>query len=253
MRDDGFDGDTAPIEHEMDDFESKSIRLEKLKEQNVDRRAKLQQLALQSQDSKNNNKDPMDLRSALLREIDQIPTLEKPNFDPDPRAFLREVVETYDELVQARAILEQQLEHDKKMIEVNTRLLEENRELNAVLLERNEASQRVASKPVSVECHEEEAKWLNHELAYVTALLDGSGASRRNGLWSLHQLIEELMRRYLSSPSDPFLLVSALPIHPNHIALLLQCCVIQIHEDNQDLVCLTDYLEGTMRSNKVAR
>ena len=238
----------------MDDFEAKNLRLEKLKQQNADRRARLQQLSSQSQDS-NKHKDPMDLRYALLREIEQIPTtLNAPNFDPDPREFLREIVETHDELVQARAILEQQLEHDKKMIEVNTRILEESREINAVLLSRNEASQRAASTPVSVEYLQEEARWLNDEFTYVAALLDGSGStSRSNGLWSLRQLIQELMQRYLSSPSDPFLLVPTLPIHPNHITLLLRCCIIQRREDNPDLVCLTDYLEGSMRSNKVAR
>lgn len=244
--------DTGPIGREIDDYEAKNRRLEKLKQQNADRREQLHQLSL-SHSKNSNNKDPMDLRSALLQELEQIPTLEKPNFDPEPRDFLREIVETHDELVQVRTVLEEQIEHDKKMIAVNTRILEENREINAVLLSRNEDSQRAASTPVSIKSVEEESKWLNDEFAYVTSLLDGSGSSRSSGLWTLHKLVQELMRRYLSSPADPYLLVSALPIHPNHIALLLRCCVIQSHEDNPDLVCLTDYLEGTPRSNKGVR
>lgn len=41
-------------------------------------------------------------------------------------------------------------------------------------------------------------------------------------------------------------------IHPNHIALLSRCHVIQTHEDNPDLICLTDYFEGSKQSNRVA-
>ncbi|KAI2495618.1 hypothetical protein MHU86_18892 [Fragilaria crotonensis] len=233
--------DAEPIGRELDDFEAKNTRLDKLKRQNADRRAQLQQLSSQSQNS--HNDDPMDMRAALLQELEQIPTLDEPNFSPDPRAFLREVVETHDELVQLKAILEEQLEHNNKMIGVNTCILEESREINAILVSRNKASQQAVSTSVSVNQLEEESLWLNDELAYLTSLLDRSGTSQNSGLWSLHKLVQELMRRYLASPSDPYLLVSVLPIHPNHIALLSRCHVIQTHEDNPDLVCLTDYLE----------
>ncbi len=236
------DSDAEPTGREMDDFEAKNTKLDNLKQHNANRRAQLQQLLSKSQNS--HNEDPMDLRGALLRELEQIPTLVEPNFEPDPRAFLREVVETHDELIQLKAILNEQIEHNNKMIGVNTCILEDSREINAALVSRNNASQQAVCTSESVNQLEEESIWLNDELAYLTSLLDQSGASQSSGLWSLHKLVQELMRRYLKYRSDPYLLVSVLPIHPNHIELLSRCNVIKIHEDNPDLVCLTDYLEG---------
>jgi hypothetical protein len=225
------------MNREMNHDEEKNTKLEQLKRENAGRWAQLQ--LLQSQ---HHQKDALDIRAELARECAQISTISQPNFDPDPRAFLREVVETHDELFHTRAILEQRLQHEQRLLVFTKQLLDDNIEIKANLITRKEASNRATSKIEPAKNLREESNWLNDELKYVTDKVDNDSS---RSLWSFNKLVQELIQRYLTSPSDPYLLVSSLPIHPNHVELLNRCHIIQAHEDNADLVCLTDYLEGT--------
>ena len=238
---------TAPQTHksvqtnrEMSDEEEKNVKLEQLRRENAGRWEHLRRLQ-----SQHRQKDTLDIKAELTREYELCSTtIKQPNFDPDPRAFLREVVETHDELVHARAILEQRLQHEKRLLAFTKQLLDDNIEINANLIARKDASHRATSTIEPEENLAEELNWLNGELKYVADLVD-KDASRN--LWSFYELVQELIQRYLTSPSDPYLLVSSEPIHPKHIELLRRCHIIQTHEDNTDLVRLTDYLEGTKR------
>ena len=230
------------MDHGMDNDETRNSKLQELKQQNADRWAKLQLLHSQ------HSNGPVDLSATLAQEIKQVATVVDPKLDADPRAFLREVVETHDELVQTRAVLEQRLEHDKSRIGVMKQILQQNHELKANLETRKEASNPTSTR-TPVNNLEEESNWLMRDFIYIMHSLDEDSTP---GLWSLNKLVQELMQRYLTSPSDPYLLASSLPIHPNHIALLNKYYVIQSHEHNPDLICLTDYLEGTKRNTVVS-
>ena len=225
--------------HTMSDDEEKNTKLEQLRRENAARWEQLRRLQYQHRQT-----DALDMRAELAREYEQCATISQPNFDPDPRAFLREVVETHDELVHARAILVQRLQHETRRLAFTKALLDDNIEIQAYLITRKEASDRATSTIEPEENLTEELFWLHEELKYVTHVVDKDASGN---LWSFHELVQELIQRYLTSPSDPYLLVSSLPIHPKHIELLHRCQIIQTHEDNLDLVRLTDYLEGTKR------
>ena len=222
----------------MNDFDDRIRKLDQLKQQNADRLARLRQLASQWS---NNNDDSSETDAILQRELKLMPTLDEPNLEPDPTIFRQEVVETHGELLQVKAVLEERLEHDKSLLAVQRRLLEESQEVDTILVTRRDRANQESSILQSKYDPLEESRWLNDELNYLTAVLDEDSA---NDLWSLATLLHELIQRYMDYPSDPYLLISVLPIHPRHVALLLRCQIIENHEDNPELIRLTDYLEG---------
>lgn len=158
----------------------------------------------------------------------------------DPRVFLREVVETHDELVQAEAILQQRLEHETKKLASMKELFQQNQELQSNLQTRMASRQQTPPNESSTEESANEAlqrehEWLQGELSYVTGLIDKD--IETSGLWSLERLLQELL-----TLKEPYLLTSSLPIHPKHVELLERCYVIERSEDNPDLIRLTNYL-----------
>jgi hypothetical protein len=108
----------------MSDDEEKNTKLEQLRRENAARWEKLRRLQSQHRQT-----DALDMRAELAREYEQYATISQPNFDPDPRAFLREVVETHDELVHARAILVQRLQHETRRLAFTKALLDELRSI----------------------------------------------------------------------------------------------------------------------------
>jgi hypothetical protein len=169
--------------------------------------------------------------------------------DGNPRAFLREVVETHDELVQTKAILEQRLQNDKRKLEDMQFLMQQNLELRAGLHARKEAadsergdgddSQESTINTKRNKLQQEHA-WLLGELSYVANLIDEDSPSP---LWSLERLLRELLDVVWDDNRDGWVLTASTnPIHPKHLELLHECHVIKSHDLEKNLVSLTDYV-----------
>lgn len=214
----------------MNDYnEEKTKQLQELKRQNAERWKKLK--LLHSGLPVPETTDETDTATTNL-----------PCIEHDPRVFLREVVETHDELVQAEAILQQRLEHERKKLASMKELLQQNQELHLNLEARMQSRQQIIVSPnesttedSTNEALQQEHEWLTGELTYVTGLIDKE--IETSGLWSLERLLQELL-----TLKDPYLLTSSLPIHPKHVELLERCYVIEHSEDNADLIRLTNYL-----------
>jgi hypothetical protein len=171
--------------------------------------------------------------------------------DGNPRAFLREVVETHDELVQTKAVLEQRLQHDKRKLDEMKFLLQQNRELRAGLDDKKEEARSKRndgddSKESRIETRrnklQQEHEWLLEELSYVANLIHDNDDCPPQ-LWSLEKLLRELLNSVWDDNGWVYT-TSKNPIHPKHLALLQKYHVIQSHGLEENLVRLTDYLAG---------
>lgn len=221
--------------------------LQELKRQNAERWAKLKSLHLRNEGGNDEGEATDEDEPTSKPPInDNIP-----DFDGDPRAFLREVVETYDELVQTKAILEQRLQHDRRDLDDMRFLLLQNRELNAGLDAKKEVSdanddaisgpEQIAIKKNQID---EEHQWLTRELSYVANLVESDHARGSGTFWSFEQLLNKLLEATWNK--DPWVLTAAQPIHPKHLEILHQYHVVQSHHLDPDLICLRDYLAGVL-------
>mmetsp|Transcript_30791 Transcript_30791/g.46707 ORF Transcript_30791/g.46707 Transcript_30791/m.46707 type:complete len:232 (+) Transcript_30791:98-793(+) len=229
----------------MDPKESKAnSTLNEIREQNAERWAKLKSLYSQHKDQ-----DKISVETALVHDmtkIDDSQNLIEDVFDsePNPQEFCREVVRSYDELVQTRTVLEQQLRHNKDKIKAMNDIMNQHDEIKQNLLQSEKVSNKGRSETNSkLLTLEQELEWLHEELSYVTRNIEGT---KDDTFWSLEKIIKQLLELYFTSPSDPYLLADSLPVNPSHIELLKRCSIIQSHEHNQNLICLTSYLPGNL-------
>jgi hypothetical protein len=223
---------------------AKKLELQELRMQNASRWTRLKTLHVQ----RARGEEGLSVSEAMQREMmhqggpELLPTATKSSY----RAFGREVVKSYDELVQARALLRQRLHHEQQRLDVSRQVLRQTKEYCASLEASLIASENVASESDPGGLLQEEGLELKlkDDLSDVAALLDAESQQTANDrhLWSLGKLLCELIDRYHDSPADPYVLASTLPIHPRHVELLQQCHVIQRHEYNEHLICLSDYL-----------
>lgn len=229
----------------MDAKESKSnSTLNEIREQNAERWAKLKSLYSQHKDQ-----DKISVETALVHEMTKIDdsqnSIEKVfDLEPNAQEFCREVVRSYDELVQTRTVLEQQLRHNKEKIKAMNDIMNQHDEIRQNLLQSEKLSKKGRSETNNEQVDmEKELEWLYGELSYVTRNIEGT---KDDTFWSLEKIIKQLLELYLTSPSDPYLLADSLPINPSHIELLKRCNIIQSHEHNKNLICLTSYLPGSL-------
>lgn len=223
-------------------------KLKELKEQNTKRWEKLKALHAAANGGEEEEA------------AEELPSKSSIDLDKDaanPRAFLREVVETHDELVQIKAILEQRLHHDRRKVDEMKFLLHQNRELKAGLEDKIEAGRpdgyEQESAAVTRQEHvkestfvtrkaklEQEHAWLLEELSYVANLMHADDDSE---LWSLETFLLELLKSLWDDEYGWLHTASDNPIHPKHLELLQEYHVIESDKNDPDYVRLTDYLE----------
>jgi predicted DNA-binding ribbon-helix-helix protein len=241
-------------------IEQKRHQLETLQRENADRRMKLELLISRYQNgfhSVGNLSEAM--RVDLTRQLPD-PSESNNSKSTSPYNFLKEIVETYDELTQMKAILEQRIQYDRDQLQFYQSLLDRNNRLHTEIslqrkkvLEDKERSKSPTHSERLTNHLKDKHQQLCQDLTLVFELLKGTRHDRVGGgvtgntnhqLWSLEKFTHELVHKYMHSPTDPYLMVSSIPVHPNHVELLKNCLILEMHEDNSDLVRVTDYLEG---------
>lgn len=230
----------------MDPEKVKNDLLKELRKKNAERWVKLKGLF-----SQHKEEDKIPVHEALLQEMRKIGHSQKIsedafNLEPNPQDFCREVVRSYDELVETKTVLEQELQHNKEKIKTMNDILDQHTKIKADFLKSESSStkEKVATLNDSLNL-EQEWERLREELSYVAGKIE----RRKDDIfWSLEKLVEKLLEFYISSPSDPYLLVDSLPINPSHVEFLKRSDIIKSHEHSENLICLMDYIPETSRT-----
>lgn len=239
--------------------ESTQSRLERLRRENAERWKTLKELQKQCNDKETDTADDTAANTqtnntALSVELSMLQQSMHSSQDYNLN-FSQEVVASYDDLRQTNAVLERDSKRAREKLEATQQTISQHRTvenaLKSMQTKDSENGNGEENRPEKNDC-EDENQWVREELSYVSQLLHEGQRKRRRrdesntetvqqSSWSLDRLVLELTRRYLSSALDPYLLVSSLPVEAWQIDLLRQSTVIQVHPDNPDLICLSNY------------
>lgn len=230
--------------------------MEALRRKNAERWSTLKELHQECSDIASMVPSAENQSAAFTAELEMLQSASRPHVQSD---FSEELVNSYDELRHANAVIEQHKERQQQK-------LREMKQMNAqyksvygalVLMQRNTHLRRDQSSSSSEDDLQQENRWLRQELKYVAQQLerakrrrlesdqsnaatnDPRWAKSNRSTWSLDHFILKLTERYLAS--DPYMMVSSLPVERWHVRFLHECHVIRLHPDNPNLVCLSDY------------
>jgi hypothetical protein len=183
--------------------------------------------------------------------------------------FSAELVNSHDELKHTNAVVEQHKERQQQKLREMKQMNDQYKSVNGalVLMQSSNAhpqrdDQSSSSSSSSEDNLQRENRWIRQELKYVAQKLELCANNKRRRLessdqssnaakndarwkennkrtWSLDHFLLKLTECYLAS--DPYVLVSSLPVEPWQVDFLRECHVIRIHPDNPNLVCLSDY------------
>ena len=219
-------------------------RLELLRRKNAERWSTLKELH-QKCASTTPTADNQIAATALTSELE---TLQSTSRQHAPLDFTQEVVNSYDELRQTNALLKQRTERERIKLDSIKQMNVQYNSVNEALL----SVQRNTHPHQDQKCSEDdnlqrENQWIRQELQHVAhqvtkrrrRLENDAAKKRKQNTWSLDRFVLRLMERYLAS--DPYVLVSSLPVEQWQVDFLCSCHVIRIHPDNPNLVCLSDY------------
>jgi hypothetical protein len=198
-------------------------------------------------------------------ELEMLQSMTQPNRELNLN-FPQELVASHDDLRQTNAVLERDLKRETEKLDAMKQTISQHKAVQEALKSLQSSSHQQSNDDSQDSSEaQRENEWIRDELRYACSQIQetrqrkrrrledknnegfGYSSSRRTEVlpWSLDQLVLESTKRYLTSSSDPYLLVSTLPVEDWKVDLLRQCNVLQTHPDNPNLVCLSNYNGNT--------
>lgn len=164
--------------------------------------------------------------------------------------YCREILQMHDELKHTNAVLDQRIRLAQERLASLQRWTHQQHEVQMKMSAMSAMS--TLTRNTANDMETDDHAWVRNELLYVAKLIDDrslssepktkrSRGSSTQTQWTLDRFVLELLQKQRSSPMDPYLMTSHLPIAAGHVTFLLDSHVIQRHDQNEHLVCLTDY------------
>lgn len=161
--------------------------------------------------------------------------------------YCRDIVQMRDELKHSNAVLDQRIRLAQERLASLQRWTDQQHQVQMKMSAMSTVTSNTAS-----DIETDEHEWVRNELRHVAKVIEDlslssepktkkSRGSSTQTQWTLDRFVLELLQKQRSSPMDPYLITSHLPIPPGHVKFLLDSHVIQRHDQNEHLVCLTDY------------
>ena len=185
--------------------------------------------------------------------------------DGDTKSYCRQqIIQSYDELRQVNVVLDQRIRIAQERLVSLQNLNNHHRQVQEriqtlMALNHDNNCNHAIRKGLSLSqvfingTTSNENEWVRNELSHVAqqlvleddqpsvaARVEQHQRKKQRGMWTLDRLVQELVQR-ASNKSDPYLLTTHLPIQSEHITFLRSCHVIQCHENDEQLICLTNY------------
>lgn len=241
-------------------------RLEKIRRENAERRKTLQSLQTQCNEASTTDTITAANQSTALNvELEMLQSITQTNRELNLN-FPQELVASHDDLRQTNAVLERSLKRQGQKLDAMQQTISQHKAVQESLKSLQSISDQQSNDDNGQDSSDaqRENEWIRDELQYACSQIQETRQRKRRRLedtnegsgysssrlteslpWSLDQLVLESTKRYLTSSSDPYLLVSTLPVEDWKVDLLRQCNVLQSHPDNPDLVCLSNYNGNT--------
>ena len=183
--------------------------------------------------------------------------------EEDCQRYAQEVVESFYQLQQTNAVLQQSIHRERSRLEkLQTWSTQHEHVQETLQAEQRERQQSDAvPEPSEQEQHAENQR-LGDDLAYVAQCIQSrretirsrgppavqvptATATTATARWSLDRLVIELMTKRLdlsSTEEDHYLLVDDHPIDPQHVELLHDSHMLETFQGDPNLIKLIDYL-----------